>query len=74
MAHEIEKTLPTLCDEELTTVSGGSGIAINGDLAFLSNFAKASKGGVATAGDGNQVDASQNIVQLVAGLFPSTLK
>jgi hypothetical protein len=70
MDRKSEKTLPTLCDDELSTVSGGSGVVINGDLAFLSNFAKASKGGVATAGDANQVDASKNILSLVAGLFP----
>jgi hypothetical protein len=70
MADRFEKALPTLRDEELSTVAGGSGIQIDGDLAFLSNFAKASRGGVATAGDGNQVDASKNIVELVAGLFP----
>ena len=70
MARNIEKALPTLGDEELSTVAGGSGISIDGDLAFLSNFAKASKGGVATAGDQNQVDASKNILSLVAGAFP----
>jgi hypothetical protein len=70
MDRKSEKTLPTLRDEELSTVAGGSGIGINGDLAFLSNFAKASKGGVATAGTANQVDASENVLSLVAGLLP----
>jgi len=70
MARNTEKTLSTLADEELSTVAGGSGIKVDGDLAFLSNFAKASKGGVATAGTDNQVDASKNIVELVAGIFP----
>ena len=70
MAGKLEKILPTLGEEQLSTVSGGSGVKIDGDLAFLSNFAKASKGGVATAGTDNQVDASKNIVELVAGIFP----
>ena len=68
MAKTSEKTLSTLCDAELGTVSGGH-VAIDGDLSFLSNYAKASKGGVATAGDANQVDASRTEFALVAGLL-----
>ena len=59
-----------LISREHAAKNVGSGVVINGDLAFLSNFAKASKGGVATAGDGNQVDASKNILSLIAGFFP----
>ncbi len=71
MARKSEKTLRTLVDEELSAAAGGSGIAIGGDVAFLSNFAKASKGGVATAGTENQVDASTNALSLIAGMFPT---
>ena len=68
MAKTSEKTLSPICDDELGTVSGGH-VYINGDLSFLSNVAKASKGGVATAGTENQVEASETAFSLIAGLL-----
>ena len=68
MAIKNEKTLSILADDELGTVSGGS-VLINGDLSFLSNVAKAKKGGTATAGTANEVDSSQTAFSLIAGLL-----
>ena len=69
MTSKNEKTLSPIADEQLGTVSG-AGVYVNGDLSFLSNVAKASKGGVATAGDWNQVDSSKTEFALLAGLLP----
>ena len=71
MDRKNEKTIVTLCDEELSTVAGAGDI--NVDMFNAYAFADHGSQAVATTGSGNQVYAHQEKTSL-AQLFDLSTK